>query len=64
MLPDAIPGKTIERIQLPSGTRMAGVPHTPGTREYLSREAGEIELVAAGETFRLAPGDVVVFQGD
>lgn len=64
LLPDSIPGTTIERIELPAGTRMTGIPHTPGTREYLSCEAGELELVAAGETFRLTPGDVVVFRGD
>jgi transcriptional regulator with XRE-family HTH domain len=64
LLPDNIPGTTIERLELPPGARMIGVPHTPGTREYLRCEAGQIELVAAGETYRLAPGDVVVFRGD
>jgi len=43
---------------------MPGVPHTPGTREYLTCETGTIVLVAAGETWRLAPGDVVSFRGD
>ena len=43
---------------------MTGVPHTPGTREYLTCESGEIVLVAAGETWRLAEGDVVAFRGD
>ena len=64
LLPDAIPGTMIERLEIPEGGRLIGTPHTPGTREYLSCEAGEIELVAAGETFQLAPGDVVVFRGD
>jgi quercetin dioxygenase-like cupin family protein len=49
---------------IPVSARMTGTPHTPGTREYLSCESGEIELVAAGETFVLVPGDVVVFRGD
>jgi quercetin dioxygenase-like cupin family protein len=40
------------------------VPHTAGTREYLTCEVGVIELVASGETFRVDPGDVVVFRGD
>ncbi len=53
-----------DRIELPPGGRMAGVPHTPGTREYLTCEAGEIELVAAGERWLLRPGDVVAFRGD
>jgi transcriptional regulator with XRE-family HTH domain len=64
LLPDKIAGMQIERMELPGGARLIGVPHTPGTREYLTCEAGEIELVTAGQTFRLAPGDVVVFRGD
>jgi transcriptional regulator with XRE-family HTH domain len=64
LLPDEIPGTLMERIELPAGARLVGVPHTPGTREYLTCEAGEIELVASGESFRLQDGDVVVFRGD
>ncbi|HEV8245653.1 MAG TPA: XRE family transcriptional regulator [Polyangiaceae bacterium] len=64
LLPDKVPGMLIERIEIPSGARLIGVPHTPGTREYLTCEAGEIELVASGEAYRLAEGDVVVFRGD
>jgi XRE family transcriptional regulator, regulator of sulfur utilization len=54
----------IERLELPRGARLVGVPHTPGTREYLSCESGRIELVASGESFQLDPGDVAVFRGD
>ena len=43
---------------------MTGIPHTPGTREYLTCETGVIVLVAAGERFELTPGDVVAFRGD
>jgi quercetin dioxygenase-like cupin family protein len=43
---------------------MAGVPHTPGTREYLTCDRGRIELVASGERWQLGPGDVLVFRGD
>jgi transcriptional regulator with XRE-family HTH domain len=64
LLPDAVAGMEIDRIELPSGVRMTGVPHTPGTREYLTCEAGTMVLVAAGEQFELAPGDVVAFRGD
>src|SRR5689334_876237 len=42
LLPDEIPGMQIERLELPPLARLVGVPHTPGTREYLSCEAGEI----------------------
>jgi transcriptional regulator with XRE-family HTH domain len=64
LLPDEIPGMLIERLELPPGSRLVGVPHTPGTREYLTCERGEIELVASGSSFRLAAGDVAVFRGD
>jgi XRE family transcriptional regulator, regulator of sulfur utilization len=43
---------------------MTGVPHTPGTREYLTCEAGELLLVVSGERWTLSPGDVAVFRGD
>jgi transcriptional regulator with XRE-family HTH domain len=64
LLPETIPGLEIERMELPAGSAMAGVPHTAGTREYLTCERGRIELSAGGETFTLDPGDVVVFRGD
>ena len=64
LLPDDVPGMLIERLELPPGSRLVGVPHTKGTREYLTCEGGEIELVASGTAFRLIPGDVAVFRGD
>jgi transcriptional regulator with XRE-family HTH domain len=64
LLPDNIPGTQIERLELAAGARLVGVPHTTGSREYLSCESGVIELVTAGTTFQLAAGDVVVFRGD
>lgn len=64
LLPEPLPGLDLERLALPPGARMAGVPHAPGTREYLACERGVVELVAGGETFRLDVGDVVVFRGD
>ena len=64
LLPDKVPGMQIERLALPPGARMVGVPHTAGTREYLTCESGELQLVASGESFRMTEGDVVVFRGD
>jgi XRE family transcriptional regulator, regulator of sulfur utilization len=64
LLPDPIPGMDIDRLELPPKAKMIGVPHTAGTREYLTCEAGEIVLVASGESYRLEPGDVVAFRGD
>ncbi len=64
LLPDPIPGMDIDRIEIPAGGRMTGVPHTPGTREYLTCEAGQIQLVVSGERWTLGAGDVAVFRGD
>jgi transcriptional regulator with XRE-family HTH domain len=64
LLPDALAGFEIERMEFPVGTNMIGVPHTPGTREYLTCETGEMQLSAAGESWRLLPGELVVFRGD
>ncbi|HEX2678021.1 MAG TPA: XRE family transcriptional regulator [Polyangiales bacterium] len=64
LLPEPLPGLEIERMQLPAAATLVGIPHTPGTREYLTCERGQIELRVAGDAFVLAPGDVVVFRGD
>ncbi len=64
LLPDPIPGMDLDRFELPPRSRMIGVPHTAGTREYLTCERGALVLVAAGERFELSPGDVVAFRGD
>jgi transcriptional regulator with XRE-family HTH domain len=64
LVPESIPGLEIVRMELAPGGQLAGIPHTPGTREYLTCEAGRIELAASGERWQLAPGDALVFRGD
>ena len=64
LLPDAIPGMEMDRMELPPRVTFTGVPHTPGTREYLTCESGRMVLVASGERFDLAEGDLVAFHGD
>lgn len=64
LIPEAIPGLEVARMDIDPGGQVAGVPHTPGTREYLTCEQGRIELVASGERFELATGEVLVFRGD
>lgn len=64
LLPDQIHGLELDRMELGSGSQMAGVPHRMGTREYLACESGRVELVVSGEKYELGPGDVVVFRGD
>ena len=64
ILPDPIPGMEFDRIELQPGARMTGIPHRPGTREYLTCERGRITLWAAGERIDLSAGDVAAFHGD
>ena len=64
LLPETIPGLEISRMELAPGGRLTGIPHTPGTREYLTCVSGAIELVASGERWQLEPGDALVFRGD
>lgn len=64
LVPDPIPGLEFSRMQLEPGASMVGVPHTAGTREYLTCERGCIELVAAGRQWLLEAGDMLVFRGD
>lgn len=64
LLPDALVGLQIERMELTPDAHLKGVPHTPGTREYLTCERGKVRLVVAGERYDLAEGDVIVFRGD
>ncbi len=64
LLPDYLQGLELDRMELPPGSQMAGVPHRLGTREYLACESGQVQLVVSGEKYELSSGDVVVFRGD
>ena len=64
LLPEPLPGLELERLELPPGGVMVGSPHTAGTREYLTCERGRVVLAAAGESWTLSPGDVLVFPGN
>ncbi|ACY17263.1 helix-turn-helix transcriptional regulator [Haliangium ochraceum] len=64
LLPDPVPGLQLERMHFAPGAGMSGVPHTAGTREYLCCMQGEVQLSAAGDSWTLSEGDVVVFRGD
>jgi len=64
LIAESIPGLEITRTEIEPGGRMVGIPHTTGTREYLTCESGSVELVAAGEHHRLNEGDMLVFRGD
>jgi transcriptional regulator with XRE-family HTH domain len=64
LLPDPVPGMEFDRIELAPGGRLVGVPHRPGTREYLCCEQGRITLWSGAERYLLEPGDVAAFRGD
>lgn len=64
LVPDTLPGLEFSRMEIAPGGRMVGVPHTQGTREYLTCEQGSIELIVAGAHWQLAAGDMLVFRGD
>jgi len=64
LLPEATPGMAFERMQFAPRSRLPGVPHHPGTREYLHVERGQIRLHVAGEAHDLGQGDVATFAGD
>jgi len=64
LLPEAISGLEITRMEFEPGGRMGGIPHTPGTREYLTCERGKVELSAAGKRWKLEAGDMLAFRGD
>jgi transcriptional regulator with XRE-family HTH domain len=64
LLPRPPVGLDIERYVMPPGAALSAGPHAPGYREYLTPEAGELELVVAGDAYRLLAGDVLVFRAD
>jgi transcriptional regulator with XRE-family HTH domain len=64
LVPEAISGLEISRTELEPGGSMTGIPHKTGTREYLTCERGQVELVAAGQHHRLNEGDMLIFRGD
>ena len=64
LVPAVLPGFEISRMEFEPGGRMVGVPHTTGTREYLTCERGAVTLIAAGQHHDLTEGDMLVFRGD
>jgi len=64
ILPDAIPGVLVERMDFQPDGVLVGIPHTAGAREFLTCASGRIALTVQGSTWTLEEGDVVVFQGD
>ena len=64
LLPNPVPGMSIDRLELAPGTTLRGSPHAVGTHEFLFCEKGRLDLWVAGQHFDLARGDVAAFTGD
>ena len=48
MLPDPIPGMEIDYVTLDSNTRLKGVPHMKGSKEYMICTKGSVEVFVEG----------------
>jgi transcriptional regulator with XRE-family HTH domain len=64
LIPDGFRPAEFERVEIAPGGKLGARAEPSGSREVLACEIGEIELVASGETHRLAPGDVVSLGAD
>ncbi len=64
LLPDPIPGMSIERVEIEVGGRLVGAPHVPNSKEYITVVGGQLEISVAGQTHRLQAGDVLAYPGD
>lgn len=63
LLPQSLSGVALEELEIPAGQTLVGVPHTIGTREYLTVVAGDLHLLLGSENHELHEGDVIVFRG-
>ncbi len=64
LLVEPVPGLSVERAELPLGSRIKAAGPGSGTRQYVACEAGELEVAADGEVWRMGSGDVMVTRGE
>ena len=64
LLPDAVRGLEIDRLELDPHATMSGNPHVQGTKEYLTTIQGVVEVTVSGESFVVRKGGVLAFPGD
>jgi len=64
LVPEPVPGETMEVMDFEPGAVMAGTPHLPGTREYFTCLDGRVHISVAGDRFELHEGDVLAFPGN
>jgi transcriptional regulator with XRE-family HTH domain len=64
LLPDPIRGLDIERLEIPAGALLSGIPHARGTRKFVICENGAVFVTVNEEKNRLERGDLLSFRGD
>lgn len=64
LLPDKIKGIGIERLEFSPQAMMAGHPHLPGTKEYMTVIQGAVAVNVAGERHVVKAGAVLAFPGN
>lgn len=64
LLPDAILGLEIDRMEIMPMARKRGIPHLNQTKEYLVAIAGQTTVYVDGREYTLGEGDVLAFPGD
>ena len=64
LMPDPVRGLDIERIEIPAGAHLSGMPHARGTRKYVTCEVGTLDLSTSADVYTLHAGDVLIFRGD
>jgi XRE family transcriptional regulator, regulator of sulfur utilization len=64
LLPDPLPGMEIDRIEIERGGKLGGIPHSAGTKEYLTCVKGVIRVSVLETLYELEEGDVLAFPGD
>ena len=64
LLPDPVRGLDVERIEIPAGAHLTGIPHARGTRKYVSCETGVCLVKTSDDSHRLEQGELLIFRGD
>lgn len=64
LLPDAGPGLSLERLELPAGARIVRRPSSSKSRCYVVCEVGEVELLLGAGVWRVAAGEVLAFDAE
>jgi quercetin dioxygenase-like cupin family protein len=64
LMPDAVRGIEIDKVEIQANSSMGGRPHLPGSKEYLMTLAGEVVVSVDGDDYAVAAGDVLAFPGD